>query len=229
MALTSTDRSLLQKNGITRVYEKGKIIFLGAESISYLFLLQKGIVKITHCNKDDVEMMRYFLKSGALLGELNLLKEPAGEGRYEFAVTMEKCEICMIPVDVVTELMNKHQFFRTNMMHLLGMRFRKTEEQVFAVSFKSVEERVLDFIKNFAIDFGIPTKQGYAARNFLTHEDIAKATYTARQTATTILIKLKRQGLIDYNHCSIQFFERPAAINKSAFAKCSEMVFSCNV
>lgn len=207
MILSAADFLLLNESGITRTYSAGKVIYLDDTGISYLFLLQKGIVKVTHCNRNDKEVMCYFIKPGDVFGELNLFTEPPKGGRYEIAITMEESEICIVPIEQVKVLINKHEGFRMSMMRVLGHRFRKTEEQVFSISFKSVQERVLDFIKDFAIEFGKPIKNGYAVRNILTHEDIAKAASTTRQTTTTILTQLKRKGVIDYNYRTIRFYD----------------------
>lgn len=44
-------------------------------------------------------------------------------------------------------------------------------------------------------------------KNFLTHKDIAKLTFTSRQTVSSVLNRLKRNGQIDYNERYIRILD----------------------
>jgi CRP-like cAMP-binding protein len=79
------------------------------------------------------------------------------------------------------------------------MRLRKIESRLSSVVFKDSSTRIIDFVRELAQDFGKVKNGELVVKNFLTHKDIAKLTFTSRQTVSSVLNRLKRAGKIDYD------------------------------
>jgi CRP/FNR family transcriptional regulator len=198
------DIIMLHNAGIIRRIAEKKIIHVTDTTIKYVYFLQRGLIKISNISDDGEEIIKYFIKPGTVFGELNLLDNE--EDRHEIAVALENCEVCFIPAETVKQLMMTNTAFRNSIHHSIGQRIKKMEERMFSLMLKNVKERILDFLKEFVMEFGHPVNEGYTARNFLTHEDIARITTTSRQSVTTSLVYFKKRGLIDYDTQNLSVF-----------------------
>ena len=201
--MTTNEILQLQKAGITRTVNAKKVIHVTDASIKFLYILQKGLIKISNISDNGTEIIKYIVKPGNFFGELNLLDNETD--RHEIAVAMEKVELCFIPAEEVKAVMESNKALQRSINQLISNRINKMEQRMFALMLKDVKQRIMDFLKEFVAEFGYPVTGGYQARNFLTHEDIAKITTTSRQTVTSSLSHFKKLGWIDYNtrHLSV--------------------------
>jgi len=99
----------LHNAGIVRRITGKKIIHISDTSIKYLYFLQRGLIKISNISENGEEIIKYFIKPGAIFGELNLLDNE--EDRNEMAVAVQDCEVCFIPVETVKRLMETNTLF----------------------------------------------------------------------------------------------------------------------
>lgn len=203
--MKNKDILILHHAGITRRVDKKRVIHITDSTIKYMYFLQKGLMKISNVNDEGEEVIKYFVKPGKIFGELNLLENE--EDRHELAIAMEDCEVGFIPVETVKHLMASDHSFRQSVNLSISKRIKKMEERIFSLSLKSVKERILDFLKEFVLEFGHPVNGGYAAKMFVTHKDIAKITSTSRQSVTTSLVYFKKQGLINYDSQNLSVFK----------------------
>lgn len=187
----------LHNAGVVRKIPERKIIHTTDTTIKYVYFLQKGLIKISNISEDGEEVIKYFIKPGTLFGELNLLD--MDEDRHEMAIAIEESEVCFVPVESVKQLMAANPAFRKSINQSIGSRIKKMEERMFSLMLKNVKDRILDFLKEFVIEFGHPVNGGFTADFFITHDDIARITTTSRQSVTTSLVDFKKKGLIDYN------------------------------
>jgi CRP/FNR family transcriptional regulator len=197
ISMLAKDIILLHNAGVIRSIAGNSIIQVADSTIKYVYFLQKGLIKISNISDEGKEIIKYILKPGNIFGELSLLDNE--ESRHEIAVALEDCEVCFILAETVKELMVTDHLFRKDIHQSIGKRIKKMEERMFSLMLKDVKERILDFLKEFVQEFGHPVDGGYTAKNFLTHEDIARITTTSRQSVTTSLVYFKKQGIIDYD------------------------------
>jgi len=204
--MTANEILQLQKSGTTRTITANKVIHITDASIKYVYILQKGLIKISNISDNGTEIIKYIVKPGNVFGELNLLDNETD--RHEIAVAMENVELCYIPAEEVKAMMESNKALQRSINQLISNRINKMEQRMFALMLKDVKQRIFDFLKEFVSEFGYPVTGGYQARNFLTHEDIAKITTTSRQTVTSSLSHFKKLGWIDYNtrHLSVYNF-----------------------
>jgi CRP/FNR family transcriptional regulator, cyclic AMP receptor protein len=194
--MNKNDILTLHNAGVVRRVAERKVIHVTDTTIRHVFFLQKGLIKISNITDTGEEIIKYFVKPGTIFGELNLLSN--GEDHHEIAIALKDSEIVFIPADIVKELTISNICFRNSIHQSISTRIKKMETRMFSMA-KAVKERVMDFLQEFAVEFGEPVNGGYVTNNFLTHEDIAGITSTSRQSVTTWLIYFKKRGLIDYN------------------------------
>ena len=128
--------------------------------------------------------------------------------RDETAVVLEDAVICSVSLDEFKQLMQENPAFNLSVTKLIGLRFKKIKSRMENLVFKDTRGRICTFIKDLVDEFGkeigLYEKE---VKLHLTHEDIAKLTATTRQTVTSILNKLEKEGLISYDRKRILVHE----------------------
>jgi CRP/FNR family cyclic AMP-dependent transcriptional regulator len=163
----------------------------------YVYLLKEGVIKIAMMNEDGKEFIKYLIKPGNLFGEIPLLGDV--ENSEEYGVALEDSTVCFMDTEKMKQWMLENADLRTEIFKQIGTRIKKVENRLLSMFFKDAPSRIREFIADFVKEFGKESPDGYEAKNFLTHEDIAKLTATSRQTVSTTMNELREQGLIEYN------------------------------
>lgn len=177
-----------------RSAEKGQYIYFPEEPSSSLYFLKEGRVKIGSYSDDGKENILAILKPGEVFGELAL----TGEGkRNEFAQALDPdVMICAMSMKDMEELMEMKPGLGVKITKLMGFRLKKMERRVNDLIFKDVRTRIIDLIREMAVEDGKPVGDEVLIKHNLTHQDMANLTGTSRQTVTQVLNELKDKGVI---------------------------------
>ena len=104
-------------------------------------------------------------------------------------------------------MMENHKF-NLQITKIIGFRMRKVESRIESLYFKSAPKRISNFIQELAKDYGVKTKDGMEVELGLTHNDIANLTATSRQTVTSVLSQLEKDGIISYDRKKIIVYSK---------------------
>ena len=99
----------------------------------------------------------------------------------------------------VLDVMKDNSALTNEVLNILGARIKKNENILASLLYNDARTRIVDFIKNLAIEKG--RKVGYETliKNHFTHKDMASLTGTSRQTVTTVLNGLKEKNVINFD------------------------------
>ena len=178
-------------------FNKNEYIYFEDEPSKYIYLIASGRVKIGSYKEDGKEVVKAILSTGEIFGELALAGE---EKRQDFAQSLDdKTAICSMSITDMQQLMANNRPLNFKIIKLIGIRIKKLERRIDSLVFKDARSRIIDFLRDMAIEKG--KKVGYEVmfRNYLTHKDIASLTGTSRQTVTTVLNELKEKNLINFD------------------------------
>ncbi len=175
--------------------EKGKPVKLSDKHKNSVFFLKKGSLKIVNSTNNTV---KYIVKRGNIFGELALFdNEVATE---EVAYALEDCVICYIESGQMEGLMEKHKSLKNGILKVYGLRIKKLERRLHDLLYKDSRTRIREFIGDFLDEFGETNEAGnLAAKNLLSHKEIANLTNTSRQTVSNVLSKMRKDGIINYD------------------------------
>lgn len=201
--LSKREMDEIAEKAAHRHYKKGDPIMFPFNSQKKIYLLKDGIVKVGNYTENGEENLKYILPSGTVFGEMALSDGNAND----FATAADDILICALDIDVLQEIMQRNKFFNVAMYKLIGLRLRKIESRLSAIVFKDSSTRIIDFVHELARDFGREKEGQLVVKNFLTHKDIAKLTFTSRQTVNSVLNRLKRDGQIDYDERYIRILD----------------------
>jgi CRP-like cAMP-binding protein len=160
-------------------------------------MIASGRVKIGSYKEDGKEVIKAILASGEIFGELALAGE---DKRQDFAQALDdNTSVCPMSINDMEELMANNRPLNLKIIKLIGIRIKKLERRIDSLVFKDARTRIVEFLKEMAIEKGQKVGFEVMFKNYLTHKDIASLTGTSRQTVTTVLNELKDKNLINFD------------------------------
>lgn len=187
--------------GHSKEYKKGETIYFTDDPSTTLYLIASGKVRILNYSEAGDEVVKAILGRGEMFGELALLGE---EKRSEIAEAMDdNTMVCPVKIDQIHDLMKDNKEFSFKIYKWIGFRMRKMERRIDNLVFKDVRSRLMDFIKELALEKGKKVENTIEMEHFFTHKNIANLIGTSRQTVTTTLNELRDEGLIEFNRRTI--------------------------
>lgn len=175
-------------------YPKGAQIKLDSNKGQSVFFLKKGSVKIVN---SDNGMVKFVLGAGNIFGELGLCHKP--ETVTELAYTLEESVVCVFTTEQMKRFMGKHKSLKNAVLKIYGFRLERLERKLEDLVFKDSPTRIEEFIREHIRAFGTLVDGRLKAKKLLSHKDIAHLTNTSRQTVNNVMVRMRREGIIDYD------------------------------
>jgi len=196
--LTDSEKETILSYSDNRTYAKHSTVYTASDFADKVYLILKGKVKISKISPEGKEIILAICRAGEVFGEMAILEEDV---RNEVAVILEEALIVRVPTVNLKELVVKNAKFNFTLTKLVTHKFKKIQKRLESLVFKSTVERVKEFIKNVAETEGRQLINGteIEIKLRLTNEEIAKLTSTTRQTVTTTLSNLDKEGVILYD------------------------------
>ncbi|MDP1681436.1 MAG: Crp/Fnr family transcriptional regulator [Burkholderiales bacterium] len=187
------DRASLFHLGKVQNYAKAEFIFSAGEASQYVFLLLKGRIKIYQPSTVGKEAILWFCFAGELFG---LAEAARGGERVVSAQACDACEVLCIRQEQFTAFLETHPKTSLIIVQVLACRLRVLGDVVINLISDDVRTRILKMALQLGSRCGIPSAQGLCLDIALTHQEIADMIGTTRQTVTTTLGQLEREGLL---------------------------------
>lgn len=187
------DRADLQAIARSRSFGKNEFVFQAASPGSNVYILTKGRVKIYQLSPVGKKSILWFCFPGEMFG----LAEVARNQPYEvFAQTCTDSEVLAVDQKKFKIFLAVHPETAVLMIDLLAYRLRVLGEMLLNVSSDDVTIRVIKLITRLNALYGKKMDQEMYLDIHLTHEEMADMVSTSRQTVTTILGSLQRNGML---------------------------------
>ena len=203
-ALTHEEKIDITKMSCRTNYAKKEIIYKSEDPAKRLHFLKKGSVKVSKYSDSGKEMIISILHEGDIFGEASIIF--GSDGKYQEVVeVMDDALTCSLSIEDVNRLLVKNMDFSQSITNLIGDKYKKMQHRLEALFFKSTPNRIKGFIKEMADDYGHKLINGteIEVKLNLKHDDIAKLTGTTRQTVTSIMSDLDKEGIISYDRTRI--------------------------
>ena len=177
--------------------EVGKIFYAPEDTGEALFILRKGKVQLYRVSRDGRKLVITTLGPGTIFGEMSLV----GQEMYDnFAEAVEECAVWKMGRADLEELLLAKPQVAIRILEVLGKRLLEVESRLEDVAFKTVAGRLASLLVRLVKEHG-PTIVGY------THQNLADAIGTYRETATQTLNQFKAQGLLNTGRKRIEILD----------------------
>lgn len=198
-SLPPEDVAELERIITVRSMKKGKIFYRPGDEGDSIYILKKGMVQLYRISPEGKKLVIYTLHDGALFGEMSLLGQRV---HNLFAEAVTDCEVCtMHRADLERVILTRSQV-GLRMLEIVGSRMRETENQLEALSFKSIPARLAALLLRLARDEDVVSG--------LTHQDIAEMIGTYRETTTQTLNDMKAAGILEIGRRRIIILDKDA-------------------
>lgn len=180
---------------------KGKTIYEIGEETDSLFILIKGMIKISKESDDKREVIKSIMSPFAVFGESSLYKMPV---RVDSAIALEKDVKCLkLNISELMNYMKSNWELTENVITFIGSRKATAERRFESVVLHDARTRIIEFLKDNADKLGQRIGYEMLIKHSLTQQDIANFTGTSRQTVTSVLNDLRKSNKIYFKRKSI--------------------------
>jgi CRP/FNR family transcriptional regulator len=178
----------LYENGIRKEYAAGSVILDENASIRSIPIVTKGTLKVTRTEEDGREILLYYIKAGESC-IMSFLGGMHNENSKVKAEVEENAEILFLPMDKVSLFIKEYPQWLDYIFRLYHKRFEELLEIVNAITFKKIDERLLNLLIK---------KRELTGNNILhiTHEQLANELGTARVVVSRLLKQLEEMGKV---------------------------------
>ncbi len=184
--LSNAEMSEMDRTTTMSTCRKGKIFYRPQDTTEVLFILKKGRVQLYRLSSEGKKLVVASIGSGTIFGEMAVI----GQGMQNaFAEAAEDCLLCIMSRYDVERLILNKPAVALRIMGLMAERLSQAEAQLEDMAFKSIPTRLASLLMRLQEDQGQKI-YGY------THQDLAEAIGTYRETTTQILNQFKAQKLI---------------------------------
>ncbi len=187
------ERADLASVFIRRAFDRGEILFRQGEPGRHLYLVESGKIKITVPSTDGREALLVILDSGEIFGELSLFDEGV---RTADARAMDPVVVHVLPHDIFRKYVEGHPRVAWELLKILAVRVRETDEAMQDVIFFDVPGRVAKRLLDLAERNGVPDPDGTRIDVPLTQEEIAQMVGSSRESVNKALASFSERGWI---------------------------------
>ena len=203
-----------------RHFAKEQIVLIEEDTARYMYIVYSGKVRVVNRNEDGREQIITFHKKGDFFGEMSLLD---GDTEPATVIAHEEAVIGLLHKNDFEEHILSHDQIRRKIIVLLCHRLRDAWKMINVLSLDNAEHRVILVLDHLQKRYGIKDDRGIIVNIKLTHQMIANYTSVARETATRVLTRLKKEETIStMENGSLllrdAFFSKLREIKDSAFA-----------
>lgn len=197
--MNDNDLATLKALGSQHAYSRGEHVFNTGSPGEHVYFLEHGRVKIYQLSPAGKEVILWFCFSGEMFG----LGEMAyGGGRVVAAQACEEARILRISVNSFNSFMETHPKSALLVMQLLACRLRVLGEILVNVASDDVNTRIAKLILRLGALYGTRHGEEIHIDIHLTHQEMADMVGATRQTVTSVLSHMKRQGFLSIdNRC----------------------------
>lgn len=185
--LSEADMQEMDRTTTMSTCRKGRVFYRPEDTGEVLFILKKGKVHLYRLSPEGKKLIV------ATIGEKNIFGEMAiiGQGMHQtFAEAAEDCVLCVMSRYDVERLITNKPTVALRIMHIMADRISSLETQLEDMAFKSIRTRLAAHLLRLREEQG-DLIQGY------THQDLAEAIGTYRETATQTLNEFKGDNLVE--------------------------------
>ena len=199
--LAAAHRQALFALGVHRTYSKGGYVFRVADPGENVYFLESGRIKIYQPSGTGREVILWFCLAGEIFG---LAEVARGGGRVVSAVACEKSAVLAVSQEAFKEFVASHPDAALLSLQVLSSRLRGLSDVLVNLVSDDVDIRIAKLILRLGARYGRRQRGVIHLDIPLTHQEIADMVGTTRQTVTSVLSQLKRQGVLSIDTHRIQ-------------------------
>ncbi len=199
-ALSANERQVVAPLFRLQTAQRGSFLFHEGDPADRLYLVAEGEVKVLKHSLGGQEVILHLASRGDLIGGIAIL----GEQQYPAtAQAQTDARVATLSGQDFRQLMRTYPDMAANIIAVLLSRLRQAHETIRQVTFERVERRLARLLLRMVTRFGKRTGEGVLIDIVLTRQDLAAMTGTTLESASRVMSKWHKQGLVESRHRKI--------------------------
>lgn len=191
--LNNEQFSSLERRARIKKFPKESAVYLPSDASEGAFLLVSGRIRICSITPEGKQAILTFIDPGELFGELAVVQAGQREERAEAAIDST---VVLLPGDALLALMEQSADVSLGITKLIGFRRRRVERRLRSLLFRSNRDRLAHLLLELAEQYGRTIDDGILLEIKLSHQELSSIIGVTRETVTTLLGKMQRDGLL---------------------------------
>ena len=185
-------KKAIEVHKTTLSFKKGESIFIEGGTVTGIYFISEGSVKVYKQWGEEKELILRFAKQGDVLGHRGMM---GGIEIYPVSATaLEATTVCFIDNQFLEASLQTNPVLTYKLMQLYATELQKAEKRMTNLAHMSVKGRIAEAILELRYFFGV-TKQGYIDVA-LTRQDISSFVGTTYETIFKIFVEWTNDKII---------------------------------
>jgi CRP/FNR family transcriptional regulator len=177
----------IAKESVIRPLEEDEAVLQTGQFIRSTILVSSGLLKIFREDEEGNEFLMYYLQPGDACA-LSMMCSARNETSGIMARAVIPSEVILVPAHLTELWLAKYKTWNHFVIASYRQRFEELLQTLDSVAFKSLDERLLFYLKRYQQVRGKEVK--------LSHQQIAEELNSSREVISRLLKKLEQRGAL---------------------------------
>lgn len=194
--LSQTDWQALRERGQPLPVKRGELLFAAGGTDNHVYIVERGRVKIFQISTKGKETLLWFCAHGEIFGVSELC---TGHARQVYAQACEDTLLVGVERERFKEFLATRPAVGLHVIDILAHRLRHLSHTVERLTTTDVRQRLQQLLIQLGERYGHKEDNGVCIDIGITHQEMADMIGTTRQSVTSILSELKREGAVAFH------------------------------
>lgn len=187
-------------------FQRHEYIFQANFSNDTIYMLVEGRVKLSRLSDQGQECIQWFCFPGEFFGfSENTYKQDSGL----YAQALQPSTLLTIAKPEFDQLLLKTPSLALLVIDQLSRRVRTLGDMLLHITCGSAQDRLINLLQRLADIYGKPGDKVISIDLHLTHQEIADMIGVCRQTVSSLMSNLKKDGVVSSNRQGIVIHNLP--------------------
>lgn len=180
--------------GITKTYKEGDKLFLEGDTLSFVYLISKGFVKVSKSFQNGEERIFDILSTNDFVGLVAALRED--KNYIASAYALNDVEVKKIAVSDILLSFHSNDSFKDLCFKCTVTRTNLFQSHLFNTTSAHLEDKILLMLEYLTKKFGTYSKGVYVLDLPITKTTLASIIGVRRETLSRKLSKMQQEGIL---------------------------------
>ncbi|OXM87553.1 Crp/Fnr family transcriptional regulator [Paenibacillus rigui] len=179
---------------IQRSYRKKTVVFSEGGDKEAVYFIQQGLVKTYKTDENGHQQIVSFLKKGDMFPHTGLFHANCYPATAE---TIVPTTLLAMPIKPFEFLLSSTPGVAVKILRVMSQKILELQEKIQELTGQDVQNRGQLFLLKLAENNGKVKNGKYIIEMPMTHQDIANAIGTTRETVNRMLNQLRKEGIVE--------------------------------
>ncbi|WP_054028399.1 Crp/Fnr family transcriptional regulator [Bacillus sp. FJAT-28004] len=179
---------------IQRSYRKKTIVFTEGSEKEAIYFIQNGLIKTYKTDENGHQQIVSFLKTGDMFPHTGLFHTNHYPATAE---TIVPTALFAMPIKPFELLLRSNPGIAVKLMWVMSQKILELQEKLQELTGQDVQNRGQLFLLKLAENNGTVKNGKHHIEIPMTHQDIANAIGTTRETVNRLLNQLRKEGIVE--------------------------------